>query len=167
MADSRTPSSGLRAEARRAFRRFSWPVTILTFEDGATVRGATISSVTSLSLDPPSLVLCVNRSSRTHQAVRVGQRFGLSLLGFGQRKIAERLSEPGADKVLADDELSWIGIPASPVLVGAATAFGITLRQVTPAFSHSVLVATIDASHVPDEATPPMAYLEGEYVSMR
>jgi flavin reductase (DIM6/NTAB) family NADH-FMN oxidoreductase RutF len=157
----------LRVAAREAFRRFIWPVTVLTYADANGVRGVTISSVTSLSLDPPSVVFCINRKSRTHEVLAIGATMSLSVLSAADAGTAERLSEGGGPKIVAPDELELDqqGATGSLALRGAAAAFDIAIVNLVPAFSHSVVIAVIERSIVPVTPTTPLGYHDGDFVS--
>jgi flavin reductase (DIM6/NTAB) family NADH-FMN oxidoreductase RutF len=165
-ADAVDPAPDVRAAARAAFRQFVWPVTALTYEDGGRVSGMTISSVTSLSLDPPAVVLCIDRHARTHERVAVGAVLGLSVMALGQVDLAELLSSRGADKSLQSERVFRPFAEGVPVLVGAAAAFAIQVHRMTPAFSHSVVVGTIRAVHLPSPMVAPLGYHDGSYVAI-
>ncbi len=154
----------MRAAARTAFRQFVWPVTALTYDDGESVRGMTVSSVTSLSLDPPAVVLCVDRAARTHGRLAVGAVLGLSLLSPLQVDIAELLSSRGSDKSLPADRVVRPFGDGVPVIVESSAAFAITLERLMPAFSHTVVVATVRDVRLPAQRTVPMGYHDGMYV---
>ena len=64
--------------------------------------GATANAVTSLSLDPPMMLACLDRGSRTLTSVRAQGRFGVNALAAGQEELARRFSakdpEPGSGR---------------------------------------------------------------------
>src|SRR5258707_10202220 len=74
----------LRASFRLAMRRFPAAVTVITSADQTRRHGMTATAVTSLSMDPPSLVVCVNQSSLLHDIMLLARRFCVNLLRRGQ-----------------------------------------------------------------------------------
>jgi hypothetical protein len=76
------------AEFRNAMRSLASGVAIVATGRGMSRRGLTVSSVTSLCLDPPCLLVGINTSSETHEAILDSRRFGVSLLGTAQQDLA-------------------------------------------------------------------------------
>jgi flavin reductase (DIM6/NTAB) family NADH-FMN oxidoreductase RutF len=90
------------AEFRQAMRNLASGVAIVATETEMGQRGLTVSSVTSLCLDPPCLLVGIKSSSETHDAILSSGRFGVSLLGSGQQYLALRFAghdgATGADR---------------------------------------------------------------------
>ena len=80
------------AEFRRAMRNLAGGVAIVATgaDDGR--RGLTVSSVTSLCMDPPCLLVGINASSETHDAILAQGNFAISLLASGQEDLALRFA---------------------------------------------------------------------------
>ena len=155
----------LRDSARAAFRQFVWPVTIVTYDGPTGVTGMTVSSITSLSLDPPAVVLCINRDSRAFRHLRVGTSVGVSLVSSAHRELARRLSTRGIDKTLREDEIDpRVGIDLPPGIRGAVVALAVEITSVTDALSHVVVIAMVRDVHVGTEGVPPLAYYAGQFV---
>ncbi|GEN61644.1 flavin reductase family protein [Acetobacter nitrogenifigens] len=88
-------------EFRRAMAHFATGVAVVTSTDAEGEQGATISALSSVSLDPVTLLICLNRRSATCRAVEKTQRFGLSILERGQEDVARHYAMP-ADKKTGD-----------------------------------------------------------------
>ncbi|WP_213451287.1 flavin reductase [Rhizomonospora bruguierae] len=73
-------------------------VTVLTARDGESVYGMTASSVTSLSVDPPMMLACVNRAVPTAGGISRSGSFGVNVLGEGQGDIAEQFATRSRNK---------------------------------------------------------------------
>lgn len=80
------------AEFRQAMRNLASGVAIVATGTETARRGLTVSSVTSLCMEPPCLLVGVNASSETHAAILANGRFGVSLLGKGQEDLALRFA---------------------------------------------------------------------------
>jgi flavin reductase (DIM6/NTAB) family NADH-FMN oxidoreductase RutF len=82
-------------EARRLFRKLAGGVAVVTSCGGHEPVGLTASSVTSVSLQPPMLLVCVGTQSSTLAAIRLRQCFAVHLLRDDQRWVAEEFCRPG------------------------------------------------------------------------
>lgn len=80
------------AEFRQAMRNLASGVAIVATGTETARCGLTVSSVTSLCMEPPCLLCGVNASSETHAAILANGRFGVSLLGKGQEDLALRFA---------------------------------------------------------------------------
>jgi flavin reductase (DIM6/NTAB) family NADH-FMN oxidoreductase RutF len=90
---------------RRAMSHFATGVAVVTARGDDGEQGATISALSSVSLDPLTLLICLNRRSATCQAIEQSGRFGLSILASHQEAVARRFAKPAQDKVTGTDEL--------------------------------------------------------------
>ncbi len=85
-------------EFRDIIGRFASGVTVITATHDDEPKGATASAVSSLSLDPPMVLVCLNKTSSTCQAVSAARRFAVNILGEDQAEEAMRFAKKGADK---------------------------------------------------------------------
>jgi len=95
-------AAGMADGLKRAMRHLAASVTIITAAAGGRRGGMTATAVCSLSLAPPSLVLCVNQASRTLPLIRDSGHFCVNLLGAHQQGVAEEFAGAAADKFTAD-----------------------------------------------------------------
>src|SRR5215216_2925026 len=87
-------------EFRAALSAYATGVTVVTAIGPDGRSGATANAVTSLSLEPPMMLACLDRGSRTLSSVRAQGRFGVNALAAGQEELARRVSakNPEAEK---------------------------------------------------------------------
>src|SRR6516225_2080093 len=90
------------AEFRDAMRRFATTVSIISCASGGCRYGMSATAVTSLSVDPPSLLVCVNKSTATHRALSRGGRFCINVL----RSFHSHLSQAFSGKLKGEDQFS-------------------------------------------------------------
>jgi flavin reductase (DIM6/NTAB) family NADH-FMN oxidoreductase RutF len=88
---------------RDVIGHFATGVTIITTREGDIDFGVTVSAVTSLSLEPPMLLVCLNGSSRTGQAVARTRGFAVNILGARQIELAQLFATPRDDKFASLD----------------------------------------------------------------
>ncbi len=150
---------------RTAFRRHAATVVVVTYQDDdGRPSGMTATSMCSLSASPPSLLVCVNRETRTHVEISQRERFGINLLSINQRSIAHHCSRPGGSKVLEPNWL-YVAEPTSdtPRLRGALAHLECDVDAAHEAYSHSVFVGRITSVWLNDEDAPPLLYFGGLY----
>ncbi|GAA3838831.1 flavin reductase [Streptomyces phyllanthi] len=133
------------SEFREAMAHLPAAVNILT-TDGPNGRcGITLSAVCSVTDDPPTVLVCVNRSSAMHDVFKANGRVGLNVLGGEQQELALHFS--GATKVPMAERFAWDVWDRThdvPVLKDAlVTAVG-TIKHTVPMGSHSVLFVDIE-----------------------
>ena len=87
---------------RRAMSHFATGVAVVTTRSSAGEQGATISALTSVSLDPLLLLICLNRDSATYAAIAESGYFGLSVLNNSHKDVAMQFASRTADKFASD-----------------------------------------------------------------
>lgn len=146
---------------RDAFGCFATGITIVTsFDEEGRPVGFTANSFTSVSLDPPLLLVCPGRSASSLPAIRKTGLFGVSVLAIGQRPVAERFAMRGVDR-FAEGE--WVESESGLLLLeGACANFACTLHQDIDAGDHQLLLGRIDSFRSAADRQPLM-YLRGSY----
>src|SRR5690554_4150937 len=79
-------------DLRRACGQFATGVTIVTVRDGDGLRGMTANSFTSVSLDPPLVLVSIDLRNRTHELVREQKRFAINVLAQEHRPWSDRFA---------------------------------------------------------------------------
>ncbi|MEO5883938.1 MAG: flavin reductase family protein [Candidatus Limnocylindrales bacterium] len=152
---------------RQGFRRLAATVGVVVYRDlEGIVRGMTATSLCALSATPPSLLVCVERSTRTHAELEHLEIFALELLAADQREIARFCARPGADKILPVEWLVPVASDAAPRLAGTIAHFGCRIERVEPAFSHSIVIARIQALGLGPDDAEPLLYRDGRFRSL-
>jgi flavin reductase (DIM6/NTAB) family NADH-FMN oxidoreductase RutF len=131
-------------------------VTVITAWDpeGRPV-GATVSAVTSLSLEPPMLLVCLATTSDTLGVLRPGSAFAVHVLRDGQQDVAACLAGKGADKF---SRVSWsTGPHGLPHLEGSAVVAACEVSSLVPGGDHVVVLADIRRVDV-REGSSPLVY---------
>lgn len=160
--DSPSPSDGAVSpeQLRSAMSRFPTGVTVITALTGDGPSGLAANAVTSLSLDPPLMLACVDRGSRTLRALEEAGRFGVNVLGGEFADLAVNFGRklPTAEKWL---EVGWADEDAVPVLDAAIVAIGCELRDVISGGDH--MIVTGEVRSVIEREGEPLLFHEGSY----
>jgi len=135
-------------------------VTIVTaVEDGAPA-GATANAVTSLSLDPPLMLACLDHGSRTLDVVRSSRAFGVSVLSAGQESLARAFASK-APHTAKFREVAWTEREGVPVLDGSIAWVACSVRDLHPGGDHEIAVGDVLA--VGGEGGDPLVFWAGGY----
>ncbi len=129
---------------RDAFGAFVTGVTIVTTRDEAGKPvGFTANSFTSVSLDPPLLLICLARTSRNFATMTGAKNFAVNILSEGQKDLSNTFARPVEDRFAA---ATWSDAPAdSPVFADVAAWFECSMQEVIEAGDHVILLGRIDA----------------------
>jgi flavin reductase (DIM6/NTAB) family NADH-FMN oxidoreductase RutF len=154
------------ADFRHVMGHFATGVTVVTSLDqyGQPV-GTTANAVSSLSLDPPLVLVCFDLASVTLRAVRNHQAFVVNVLAAPQQQLSANFARRG----LAAD---WEGIAHRPGLFGSPrlhdvlAAVECTVEHYLPGGDHEIVVGRVRAVEAGDEHASPLLYWRGAYVSV-
>jgi flavin reductase (DIM6/NTAB) family NADH-FMN oxidoreductase RutF len=127
---------------RRAMAALPTGVTIVTAVGEQGPAGATANAVCSLSLDPPLMLACLDRGSRTLDVVRAHGRFGISVLAADQEPIARAFASkaPHTEKFREVDVAEHATVP---ILAGSAAWVACALRDLHEGGDHQIAVGDV------------------------
>jgi flavin reductase (DIM6/NTAB) family NADH-FMN oxidoreductase RutF len=153
-------------EFRQAIGHFATGVTVVTSvgADGGPV-GTTASAVTSLSLNPPLVLVCFDRTSLTLQAVRAHGAFVVNVLAAPQRHLSANFARPGL-------AAAWDGVrhrpgpTGSPRLDGVLAALECTVENSLPGGDHEIVIGRVRDVETSDSDADALLYWRGTYTSL-
>lgn len=125
--------------------------------------GITASSVTSLSLDPPMLLVCVGRDAVIHDPLLEAERFAVNVLTVDQRELARRFAD--RSRQLLEEGEFVLSPGGAPLLPGALARIECRRRTDLVAGDHTIVTGTLEWSEVGEGA--PLCYFRGDYVELR
>ncbi len=130
-------------ELRNAFGRFMTGVTVVTTMDGESPVGFTANSFSSVSLDPPLLLICLANNSANYDTFTQSEGFAVNILAEDQTEISNTFARPSDDRFAAVD---WRqGPKGSPILSGVCAWFDCSMEQVVEAGDHVILIGRVAA----------------------
>jgi flavin reductase (DIM6/NTAB) family NADH-FMN oxidoreductase RutF len=152
---------------RNAMRRLAGGISVITAGEGRDISGMTVTSVTSLSVEPPTLIVCVNREASSWPLVKRYGFFGVNILTADQSDIAERFAGKGGLK--GADRFGgarWkSGVSGVPLLADALAAIDCEVEEVIERHSHAIIIGRVlDVTVSP--RTAALAYWQGQYVAI-
>jgi len=148
-----------------AMRQVAATVTVVTTDGLAGRAGATVSAFSSLSADPPSVLVCLRTDSRIARAVIENGAFCVNVLPEDAVEVARAFAGPSPDNPAARfDGLAITPRPEGPVLP-RATAFSCQLTYRITHGSHAICIGTVTA--LTNAGQKPLTYLSGDYHIVR
>jgi flavin reductase (DIM6/NTAB) family NADH-FMN oxidoreductase RutF len=156
------------APFRQGMRSLVGAVTVVAIQGHeGTVAGLTATAVCSLSADPPSLLVCVNRSASIAPALRHGAEFSVNVLTQDQKAVAEAFGGQKAVRGAArfafgDWRRSELDVP---LLSGARVSFECCVGEVMDYGSHHVVIGRVLEVHFGQAEAKPLLYGDGRYLS--
>lgn len=153
------PSPEMADDFRAAMRLLAATVNIITAGNGPARRGLTATAVCSMSVTPPSMLVCVNRFGEAHRAITEKGAFCVNILADDQRDVALRFAgqtAAGEDKFAP---YGWTQLATgAPVLDGAMVNLDCALASVTETESHSIFIGTVQAVRFGPSVQPLLHY---------
>jgi flavin reductase (DIM6/NTAB) family NADH-FMN oxidoreductase RutF len=147
-------------EFRDALAAYATGVTVVTAIGENGPSGATANAVTSLSLDPPMMLACLDRGSRTLNAVRAQGRFGVNALAAGQEELARRFAGKDAE-AQKWEAVEWSESEELPRLPGGLLWVACELRDLIDGGDHLILTGNVLAAESQDGH--PLLFHRGAY----
>lgn len=147
---------------RRTIGAFATGVTIVTTSVGSRPVGMTVNSLTSVSLEPPLLLVCLMRGSRTAQAIRRRRRFVVNVLQKHQESLANRFARGGEDHF---GDLPVVRNESGlPIIPKALAQLECAVRSVHVAGDHFIVVGEV-TSCARDERSP-LLFFSGQFFEL-
>ena len=144
---------------RRVAGHFASGVTVVTTRVASADYGTTASSVASLSLTPPMMLVCLNQESATGQAVLRSGVYAVNVLSQGQAHLARTFAAKGGDKFAGVDyRYGQVGVP---LLAGALAHIECRVTDQVSGGTHIVLLGEVRSAAA--EAGHPLAYYRGDF----
>ncbi len=137
------------AAFRLAMRELASGVAVVTAGRGEQRMGCTATSLCSLSLDPPSLIVCIARASSTLAALRASRAFGVNILAAAHEDLADRFAGRGGvhgAARFAGAEWTTL-VTGAPLLRGALAYIDCAVEEVLERHTHAILIGRVAAVH--------------------
>jgi flavin reductase (DIM6/NTAB) family NADH-FMN oxidoreductase RutF len=159
----------LQQDFKNAMRRLAATVCIIATTDDEGWHGMTATSVTSVSMDPPSVLVCVNTTASLHKVLQSGKQFCVNLLRASQETYAGTFSSSkirGADRFADDAWKANEDEGGLPYLVDAQANLFCDIDHMVPYGTHTIFIGRVNAIRI-GELVSPLLYADGQYLATR
>jgi flavin reductase (DIM6/NTAB) family NADH-FMN oxidoreductase RutF len=158
------PAAVSPAQLREAMGHFATGVTVVTTigADGQPV-GTTANAVTSLSLEPPLVLVCFDLESATLAAIRGHGAFAVNVLGHRQRHLSANFARRGLAAAW-DEVRHQRGPTGSPRLADVIAVIECTVEHSLPGGDHEIIVGRVRHVETNSEGASPLLFWRGQYI---
>ncbi len=133
---------------------------VTTVEPSGSVHGMTASSVTSVSLDPPLMLIVIGEERQSHELIETTGRFGMSILHVDQAHIAKHFAIPPKSRGSLEPK-HITTLSKSPVIKDSIASMDCSVIVGHKAGDHTVFIGEVEAIMVGDGA--PLVWLERQF----
>jgi flavin reductase (DIM6/NTAB) family NADH-FMN oxidoreductase RutF len=153
-------------ELRHAIGHFATGVTVVTSLDelGEPV-GTTASAVSSLSVSPPLVLVCLGRSSATLRALRVQRTFAVNVLSSDQRELSNNFARSGAVASWQDVDYGFWD-SGMPRLDGVLSGLECFVENIVDGGDHLIVIGRVRGVDVSDGVRQPLLHFRGAYARL-
>ena len=147
---------------KELMKRFASGVTLITFENEGILSGLTVSSFCSLSMNPPLILICIDKKIPSHDFLKNGASFGVNICTSEQGKLAWDFANSNVDKNelilslnhrITDDKV--------PLLNDCLASMECTLKETYEGGDHTIFVGQIESGDFSEKSDPLVYYKSG------
>jgi len=146
---------------RNVMAHFATGVTVVTTVHDGEPHGMTANSVTSVSLDPMLVLVCLMKDARTSLAIQAAERLAINILDEHQEDLCRRFARAGENHF--DGLELQAGPHGLPLLPGCLAHLTGSVTEVVSAGDHDVVFAEVDHVHVNPNGGAPLLFFQGGY----
>ncbi|MBU3672411.1 MAG: flavin reductase family protein [Sinobacteraceae bacterium] len=147
---------------RDAISRFMSGVTVITTAHGGELQGITATAVSSVTLQPPTLLVCLNRQSATCRALIDSGLFAVNVLQSGQQELAQRFATKQPDKFAGIAMTT--GSLGMPLLDGALAHLECRVSAQNDVGTHRIFFGEVVSVGVAEGT--PLGYFRGKFATL-
>jgi len=152
------------ADYRSAMRNIAAAVTVVTTATDRGRQGLTVTAVTSVSADPPQLLVCINRNTRSAEAISATGQFGVNYLDAGHAELAAVFAAPTDDHEERFRLARWVDSPTgTPLLQDALVAFDCSVVNEIHSGTHTIFIGQVANIRARDGR--PLLYQHGAFTT--
>ena len=158
-------TSEIGARLRAVMRHYPTGVTIVSTSDGGNLHGMTVNSFTSVSLDPPLVLVCIAHSAHCNLMIKNAGCFAVSILGHDQADVSSGFADtdPAAQPIHEFRHHGHeLGPTGAPLLKGAVAHLDCRIEEEFEVADHTVFVGRVEYAREAD-ARPSLVFFDGKY----
>ncbi len=149
---------------RQVLRSWATGVTIVTSQAGDLRHGMTVSAFNEVSLDPPLILVCADKTSNTRGVIERSHAFSVSILANGQDELSSLFANKRQEAVRFDGLECELGATGCPRIPGALAWLDCSVQQAIEAGDHIVYIGCVERAKVKELG--PLLHFRGKYGSI-
>jgi len=161
-----TEDDEIEHQFRAVMRRLAGGVSIITAGQDEDITGMTVTSLTSLSVRPPRLLISVNRQASSFALIERHKTFGVNILGSEQQELAGRFSNGRLKGAQRFDGIPWsAGTSGVPLLGNSLATIECRVEEIIERYSHGIIVGSLISFDLSPQLSG-LVYWNGQYVEI-
>ncbi len=151
---------------RRVLGTYATGVSIVMTKSRGTIHGLTVNSFTSVSLDPPLILVCIDRMTATYPLMKESRIFSVNILSNVQESLSKLFSDPGNKSSMLQGLEYREEVTGAPILLGVLGFLDCSVEATYQWGDHDIFLAKVEKFGLGTEADP-LLYYRGGYHSLR
>ncbi len=146
---------------RDAIGRFATGVTVITWDDGEHIRGMTANAVSSLSLDPMLLLVCVDQKGTAHEQLKSAKAFAVNILAQDQIEVSNAFARRGVEDM--GDVTYTTRQTGAPIIDNALAWVECTVHERLDGGDHTIYIGRVVDLEIARPDASPLLFFGGHY----
>jgi 3-hydroxy-9,10-secoandrosta-1,3,5(10)-triene-9,17-dione monooxygenase reductase component len=148
-------------EFKKSLGRFASGVTLITYRDESLLSGITVSSFTSLSLDPPLILFNIQKKASSHDKLLQSKGYAVHILSNEQESISNQFSSPKTDRNEVLNSLHPKFIDDIPVLENSLSYLVCSNHKTYDGGDHTIFIGMVNHVYTNEDKSPLLYYNKG------
>ncbi len=148
-------------EFKKSLGRFASGVTLITYRDGSLLSGITVSSFSSLSLDPPLILFNILKTASSHDKLLSSPGYAVHILSNEQESISNQFSSSKTDRNEILKSLDPKFIEDIPVLESSLSYLVCSNHKTYEGGDHTIFIGMVNHAHTNEDKSPLLYYNKG------
>lgn len=155
-------------DVRAAMSRLVTGVIVATTQADSEPVGITINSFTSITFDPPTVLICINTHNRAYDAVKQSRSYAVNVLGGSHGQIATLFATPGLSQTARFRQVDHgSAVTGAPVIKGAASWMDCRVVDLQHKGTHGLFFGEVAAAGEDELTEAPLAYYQRDMYPLR
>jgi flavin reductase (DIM6/NTAB) family NADH-FMN oxidoreductase RutF len=146
---------------KAALGRWASGVSVVTSRAGDEIHGMTVSAFSSVSLDPPLVLICANAGSKTHDIIERGGCFAVNILAYEQEALSNHFAIRATEAQRFENVKTHTGATGAPLLDGCVANLDCRVQSAHREGSHTIYIGLVE--HVEAAERAPLLYCRSGY----
>jgi len=162
-----TPETATADELKTAMRQLAAGISVVTVGTGDTKTGATVTSATALSVEPPTIIVNINLAASVWPVINTERRFCLNILSDKQQAVADRFAGRTGERGAARYEgADWYALETGALaLKGALASIDCEVEEIIERHTHAIIIGR--ALKIVTGDGQPLIYHHGRYHGLK
>lgn len=151
---------------RHVLGTYATGVSIVMTKSRGMIHGLTVNSFTSVSLDPPLILICIDRMATTYPLIKESKVFSVNILSEVQESLSRLFSDPGNKSSTLQGLEYREEVTGAPIIMGVLGFLDCSVEATYQGGDHDIFIGRVEKFGLSDDGDP-LLYYRGEYHGLR